>query len=76
LERAARAAELAERHGARLAQTYWTVGPHDAVPVLEAPDDESVTTFLLETGSWGNVRTTTLRAYDREEMSGIIERLG
>jgi len=24
----------------------------------------------------GNVRTTTMRAYDREEMSGILQRLG
>jgi uncharacterized protein with GYD domain len=30
----------------------------------------------LEVGSLGNVRTTTLRAYDREEMSSILGRLG
>src|SRR5215217_1349731 len=30
---------------------------------------------LLEIGSLGNVRTTTLRAYDEEEMSGILQRL-
>ena len=76
VERVDRATELAEKHGARLVQTYWTVGPYDLVVVLEAPDDESLTTFLLETVSLGNVRSTTLRAYNREEMSGIIERLG
>jgi uncharacterized protein with GYD domain len=43
--------------------------------MLEAPDDESATAFALELGSSGNVRTTTLRAYDSEEMSGILERL-
>jgi hypothetical protein len=32
--------------------------------------------MLLELGSASNLRTTTLRAYDREEMSRIIERLG
>ena len=42
---------------------------------LEAPDEECATAFLLDVGSWGAVRTTTLRAYDREEMSGIIDRL-
>ncbi|MBD0357199.1 MAG: GYD domain-containing protein, partial [Rubrobacter sp.] len=46
------------------------------VAIGEAPDDESATAFALELGSAGNVRTTTLRAYDREEMSRIIERLG
>ena len=60
----------------RLGQIYWTVGPYDLVSVLEAPDEQSATAFLLELGSVGNVRSTTLRAYDREEMSGILERLG
>lgn len=76
LERADRAAEVAEKHGARFQQLYWTVGPYDLVGIIEAPDDEAATAFLLEVGSAGNVRTTTLRAYDREEMRGIIERLG
>jgi uncharacterized protein with GYD domain len=67
---------LAERHGARIEQVYWTVGPYDLVTVIEASDDEGVTAMLLELGSAGNLRTTTLRAYDREEMSGIIQRLG
>ena len=75
-ERADRVAQLAEKYGARISQLYWTVGPHDVVAIAEAPDDESATAFALEIGSMGNVRTTTMRAYDREEMSGIIERMG
>ena len=76
LDRAERAAEMAQKHGARLEPLYWTVGPYDVVGILEAPDDESATAFALQVGSGGAVRTTTLRAYDREAMSGIIERLG
>ena len=76
LDRAERAAEIAQKHGARLEQLYWTVGPYDLVGIVEAPDDESATAFLLEAGSGGAIRTTTLRAFDREEMSRIIERLG
>lgn len=75
LQRTERVEQLAEKHGARLQQTYWTVGPYDIVAIAEAPDDQSVTAFLLELGSMGTVRSTTLRAYDREEMAGIIERL-
>ena len=67
---------LAEKHGASIEQVYWTVGPYDLVTIIEAPDDESATAMLLELGSAGNLRTTTLRAYGREEMSGIIQRLG
>ena len=75
-ERANRAAEVVEKHGGRFEQLYWTVGPYDLVAVIEAPDDESATAALLELGTAGNVRTTTLRAFNREEMTGIIERLG
>ena len=75
LQRADSAAELAQKHGGSL-QVYWTVGPHDIVAILEAPDDESATAFLLQVGSLGNIRTTTLRAYTREEMSSILGRLG
>jgi uncharacterized protein with GYD domain len=55
---------------------YKTVGPYDIVTILEAPDDESVTAVMLELGTGGNLRTTTLRAYDRDDMSGILQRLG
>ena len=68
--------ELAEKHGVRFEQVYWTVGPYDIVGVFEGADDESVSAFLLELSSAGNLRTTTLRAYNRDEMSGILERLG
>jgi uncharacterized protein with GYD domain len=75
IRRSDSAKERAQQYGGSL-QTYWTVGPYDVVAILEAPDDESATAFLLETGSQGNVRTTTLRAYDREEISSILGRLG
>ncbi len=76
LQRSQRAEEDAQRHGARIEQVYYTVGPYDIVVIVEAPDDESASALFLELGSAGNVRTTMLRAYSREEMSGIIERLG
>ena len=46
------------------------------VAIFEAPDDEAIAAHLLQIGSLGNVRTTTLRAYDEGEMSGILQRLG
>ena len=60
----------------RIDRLYWTVGPYGVVAVLEAPDEETVSAFALELGATGSVRTTMLRAYEREEMSGIIDRLG
>jgi uncharacterized protein with GYD domain len=41
-------------------QVYWTVGPYDVVLVIEAPDEQSVTAFILEAGSLGNIRSTML----------------
>ena len=57
-------------------QTYWTVGPHDIVAVLEEPDGESAAAFLLQVRSLEAVQTTTLCVYNRKEMSGMIEGLG
>ena len=76
VQRRDQANALAEKHGASIEQVYWTVGPYDLVTIVEAPDDESATAMLLELGSAGSLRTTTLRAYDREEMSSILQRLG
>jgi uncharacterized protein with GYD domain len=59
-----------------LEQTYWTVGSYDIVGLAEMPDDESISAFLLELSSAGNLRATTLRAYNREQMSSILGRLG
>jgi uncharacterized protein with GYD domain len=76
VQRRDQADSLAEKHGARIEQVYWTVGPYDIVTIVEAPDDESVSAMLLELSSGGNLKTTTLRAYGRDEMSGIVQRLG
>ena len=75
VQRRDQADALAEKYGASIEQVYWTVGPYDIVTLLDAPDDESATAFALKLGSQGNLRTTTLRAYDRGEMSGIVQRL-
>ena len=74
-ERTDHGGEIAEKHGLKLEQAYWTVGPYDMLSIFEASDDEALSAHLLEIGSSGNVRTTTLRAYDEEEMSGILRRL-
>ena len=77
LQRTDSGGELADKHGLKLEQAYWTVGPYDMVVVFEAPDDQAISAHLLEVASsMGTVRTVTLRAFDREEMRGIIERLG
>ena len=62
--------------GIRFKDTYWTLGAHDLVAVLDAPDDESLAAGLLAVAGQGNIRTTTLRAFTGDEMRGIIGRVG
>ena len=75
-DRADAAADLAKSLGAELHEIYWCLGAYDLVAILEAPDDETVTAFALKLSSAGNVRTATMRAYSRDEMSAIIAKAG
>ena len=72
IDRAEAAGQLAAKFGGNLNQYYWTMGAYDFVGVLEAPDDESATAFALALSSLGNVRTTTMRAFDAAEMREIV----
>jgi uncharacterized protein with GYD domain len=66
---------VAEKHGARIEHVYWTMGHYDIVTVIEAPD-ESVTAMMLELTADGYLRTSTLRAFDHDQMQAIIQRTG
>ena len=66
---------MAEKSGAKVKEVYWTIGSHDAVVIMEAPDDETAAAVMLSLGSLGNVRTQTLRAFDSSEMKEIISKV-
>ncbi len=55
---------------------YWTFGEHDAIGMLEAPNDEAAMELNLKIGSLGSVSTTTLRAFTEEEIAKIVNKLG
>ena len=73
--RATQVAEMAKGFGCEMKQIYWTLGEYDIVTVIEAADDQSLTTFGLALGSMGNIRTQTLRAFSKDEIGAIIARL-
>ncbi len=64
--------EFAEKAGATIVGQYWTIGSHDGVLILEAPSEEVAASVLLHLAAGGNVRTTTLRAYDWAEAQELI----
>ena len=65
----------AEKMGGKVIGFYAVMGEYDYVAIGEFPSDEVATTFALAIGSLGNVRTTTLRAYTKEEFAAIVKKL-
>ena len=76
VRRAEDARGLIETHGGQQRQMLWTLGEYDLVAVVDFPDDETATAVLLQIGAGGNVRTKTMKAFDAEQMSAIIQRTG
>jgi uncharacterized protein with GYD domain len=75
VKRADAVKEAARKAGITMKDIMWTLGSYDMVVTFEAPDDASITAFALAIGAAGNVRTQTLRAFDRSEMTAILGKL-
>ena len=58
--------------GVEIKDFYMTMGEHDMVIVMEAPNDESLAKYILALGGEGNVRTKTLKAFNESEYRAII----
>ena len=67
--------EVAEKAGAKVKDIYWTLGNHDGVLIIEAPDDETAAAVLLSLGATGNVRTKTLRAFEWAEFQTVLDQM-
>ena len=65
----------AEKMGMKVVEEYWTMGAYDAVVIMEAPDDETMSAFALKVGSLGNVTGQTLREFRRNEMEKILAKI-
>jgi uncharacterized protein with GYD domain len=65
----------AQKMGMNIVEEYWTMGAYDGVVIMEAPDDETMSAFILKVGSLGNVKGQTLRAFRRNEMEAILAKI-
>jgi len=63
---------LAKKYGCEMTDFFLTIGPYDMVAMLEAPDDDSAAKFSIALASFGNVRTTTLKAFSEDAYRQII----
>lgn len=64
--------DFAEKAGVKIVGQYWTIGSHDGALIMEASTEEKAASVLLHLGMSGNVRTTTLRAFDWAEAQELI----
>lgn len=62
--------------GVEFTNIYWTLGGHDMVSIVEAPDDQTLAAAMLRVAGLGNIRTTTLRAFSADEMRDVIRKAG
>jgi uncharacterized protein with GYD domain len=74
-KRVAAATELARGFAIEIRDVFWTLGAFDGAVLMEAPDDQAVTSWALKVGSLGNVRTQTLRAFRANEFEKIIAKI-
>ncbi len=61
--------------GGKLIDFYAVLGEYDYVAISEFPNDEAGMTFLLTLGSQGNVRTTTLKAFNTQQFTELVKKI-
>ena len=71
-ERALAFRKSAEAAGIKVIAQLWTAGACDGVLILEGDSEEKVLGVLAKLASLGNVRTTSLRAFDAAEFAAIV----
>ena len=64
-----------ETMGGKVTGFYVTMGEYDYVAVGEAPNDETLMRFLFGLRSLGNIRSTTLKAWTKEEYAEMLKEL-
>ncbi|MEE9532119.1 MAG: GYD domain-containing protein [Syntrophobacteria bacterium] len=74
-QRMEKAIEASEAVGGKVLGVYSVLGEYDLVSIAEFPNDETVLSLALAFGSQGNVRSTTLKAFTKEEFAEIVKKL-
>lgn len=69
------AIKKAEGLGLKVLGAYYTLGQHDLVVISEAADENVATAFALAQAAQGNIRSTTMRAFDPAEFEAIVKQM-
>ena len=65
----------AAKAGATVESVYWTVGPHDGVVILSAPDESTASAGVLQLGKTHAVRSCMMRAFDADEFKEVVAKI-
>ena len=64
-----------EAMGGKMTGFYFTLGEYDYISIVEGLSDEAGASFLLKLSSAGNIRTTTLKAFTKNEFAEMVKKL-
>jgi len=70
------ARQLCRQHGAEITAFYMTMGAYDMVIIIDAPNDDAFARLAISIAKGGNIRTTTLKAFDEGQYRKIIGSIG
>ena len=75
-KRAAAFKAAAKKLGVKVDRIYWTLGAFDGIIIFDAPNDETATAAMLQLDSHGYVHTSTVRAFEADEIEKVVGMLG
>ncbi len=70
------AKQMIKDAGGELKAFYMTMGAYDMVVIIEAPNDDAFARLAISIAKGGNIRTTTLKAFDEGQYRNIIGSIG
>ena len=73
--RVEQAIKAMETGGGKFVGFYAVMGKYDYVIIGEAPSDEAMMSYMLSLGLLGNVKTTTMRAFNKEQFAELVSTL-
>ena len=75
VERARQTREEQEKRGFKVQALLWTQGPYDLLAIVDAPSEEAMMGGMVNIVSAGNVTSTTMRAFDEQEMAKVLKQV-
>jgi len=76
LKRAGKFRKSVETAGGKILAQYWCLGEFDGCVIFEAPTEQIAASLILALAKQGNVKTTTLHAFDEPDFKEVMESLG